>query len=162
MRAASIVPTINEGRLLRPRELGELLGVPVGTLANWRSARTVEHNGLWHPSWGQRPKSTSDAVDAARGLVATVPPLIPIYAHRMVPTDPQEAGNPVLSVMQSDIIYYGVDLLDWFERVPPLHDDQLGHADRRSTVAVLVLVPGGRRRRRSADLLHVSRRPRRG
>lgn len=28
------------GRLLRPRELGELLGVPVGTLANWRSART--------------------------------------------------------------------------------------------------------------------------
>lgn len=28
------------GRLLRPRELSELLGVPVGTLANWRSART--------------------------------------------------------------------------------------------------------------------------
>lgn len=28
------------GRLLRPRELSELLGVPVGTLANWPSART--------------------------------------------------------------------------------------------------------------------------
>lgn len=28
------------GRLLRPRELSDLLGVPVGTLANWRSART--------------------------------------------------------------------------------------------------------------------------
>ncbi len=28
------------GRLLRPDELSELLGVPVGTLANWRSART--------------------------------------------------------------------------------------------------------------------------
>lgn len=28
------------GRLLRPRELSVLLGVPVGTLANWRSART--------------------------------------------------------------------------------------------------------------------------
>jgi excisionase family DNA binding protein len=28
------------GRLLRPHELSELLGVPVGTLANWRSGRT--------------------------------------------------------------------------------------------------------------------------
>ncbi len=34
-------PTIRDtGRLLRPRELSELLGVPVATLANWRSART--------------------------------------------------------------------------------------------------------------------------
>ena len=30
----------DKGRLLRPHELSELLGVPVGTLANWRSART--------------------------------------------------------------------------------------------------------------------------
>ena len=41
MTATSTDPTIgNTGRLLRPRELSELLGVPVGTLANWRSART--------------------------------------------------------------------------------------------------------------------------
>lgn len=41
MTATSAEPTIrNTGRLLRPHELGELLGVPVGTLANWRSART--------------------------------------------------------------------------------------------------------------------------
>ena len=32
--------TRDTGRLLRPGELSELLGVPVGTLANWRSART--------------------------------------------------------------------------------------------------------------------------
>jgi hypothetical protein len=28
-------------------------------------------------------------------------------------TTPHEPGNPVLSVYQTDIIYYGNDLLDW-------------------------------------------------
>lgn len=41
MTASITGSTISDtGRLLRPRELSELLGVPVGTLANWRSART--------------------------------------------------------------------------------------------------------------------------
>jgi hypothetical protein len=44
-----------------------------------------------------------------------VPPLVPLYGHRYLPTVPSYTGNPVLSVMQTDIIYYGNDLLDWFD-----------------------------------------------
>lgn len=39
---------------------------------------------------------------------------MPIYGHRYLPTVPSMGGNPVLSVYQTDIIYYGNDLLDWF------------------------------------------------
>jgi hypothetical protein len=37
-------------------------------------------------------------------------------AHRYIPEEPHERGNPVLSVYQSDIIYYGADLDDYFRR----------------------------------------------
>jgi hypothetical protein len=39
-----------------------------------------------------------------------VPRLIPVYIHRFIPSEPPEAGNPVFSVHQSDIIIYGNDL----------------------------------------------------
>ena len=41
------------------------------------------------------------------------PKLIPVYSHRMMPDEPQAAGNPVFSVHQTDIIYYGSDLADY-------------------------------------------------
>ncbi len=41
--------------------------------------------------------------------------MIPVFSHRYLPDDPNEAGNPVFSVYQTDIIYYGADLLDYFE-----------------------------------------------
>ena len=65
--------------------------------------------------------------------VAAAPRLIPIYGHRMMPDEPQEPGNPVFSVHQTDIIHYGFDLADylrhefglpgrepWPERVRPI------------------------------------------
>lgn len=33
----------------------------------------------------------------------------------MIPDEPNEPGNPVYSVHQTDIIYYGSDLTDYFE-----------------------------------------------
>jgi hypothetical protein len=39
--------------------------------------------------------------------------LIPIYGHRMMPDEPHLPGNPVFSVYQTDIIYYGYDLADY-------------------------------------------------
>src|SRR5262249_17955195 len=42
--------------------------------------------------------------------------LIPLISHRYLPEEPHEAGNPVFSVYQSDVIYYGTDLIDYFER----------------------------------------------
>lgn len=70
----------------------------------------IEHNGFWLAEWGQRPDSLEMAWGRAREAVRAAPFLIPIYAHRYIPASPQEPGNPVFSVYQTDIIHYGLDL----------------------------------------------------
>ena len=74
----------------------------------------VEQNGFWLPEWGPRFNALADALVIAGDLISDAPTLIPIYGHRMMPDDPQSAGNPVFSVHQTDIIYYGFDLDDYF------------------------------------------------
>lgn len=76
----------------------------------------IEHNSFWLPEWGPRPGSLDEAVRAAEGLIAAAPRLIPVYAHRMMSAEPHEAGNPVFSVHQTDIIPYGFDLADYLRR----------------------------------------------
>jgi hypothetical protein len=73
----------------------------------------VEHNGFWLEEWGPRPTSWNEARQIVHNLVQGDPPLIPIFNHRMMPSEPCLAGNPVFSVHQTDIIYYGVDLRDY-------------------------------------------------
>jgi hypothetical protein len=76
----------------------------------------VEHNALWWPEWGSRPDQPDAREDVLRDVVARAPRLIPILAHRFLPATPKEAGNPVFSVHQSDIIHYGANLEDYLER----------------------------------------------
>ncbi|MEV6775264.1 hypothetical protein [Streptomyces syringium] len=73
----------------------------------------MEHNGFWHPVWGPRPAETSDALRIAQSELATVPQLVPVYSHRYLPGTAGEWGHPVLSVHQTDIIFYGNDLADY-------------------------------------------------
>ncbi|MGA2068602.1 MAG: SMI1/KNR4 family protein [Thermoguttaceae bacterium] len=73
----------------------------------------IENNGFWLEDWGPRPRTLADAKRAASNLVAAAPKLIPICVHRMMPEEPHLPGNPVFSVHQTDIIYYGVDLADY-------------------------------------------------
>lgn len=73
----------------------------------------VRNNGFWHESWGERPSDDTLAVVQAREHLATVPRMIPVYAHRCLPAGRGSFGNPVLSMYQTDIIYYGFDLLDY-------------------------------------------------
>ena len=75
----------------------------------------IERNGFWMSDWGTKPSDVSEAVAIARQHIAAAPKLIPIYAHRYIPSEPSLAGNPVYSVYQTDIIFYGVDLQDYFE-----------------------------------------------
>jgi hypothetical protein len=124
-----------------PPDLAELLraGLPIGEKwPNWRAAVQgddnaikqiqqmldwphegmcfdVEHNGAWDPSWGSRPASMQDALRIASDAVRAAPMLIPVYGHRYLPSDPCEAGNPVFSIHQWDIIVYGRDLQSYFE-----------------------------------------------
>jgi hypothetical protein len=76
----------------------------------------VEENGLWWPEWGSRPESAADRELVLRKAVSEAPKLIPLYSHRYIPSEPNETGNPVFSIVQSDVIYYGTDLTDYFER----------------------------------------------
>jgi hypothetical protein len=76
----------------------------------------VEHNGLWEPEWGRRPSSEGERAEVVTKVVGDAPKLIPLVSHRYLPEEPHEVGNPVFSVVQSDVIYYGADLADYFER----------------------------------------------
>ncbi|HEY2210407.1 MAG TPA: hypothetical protein VGH62_02080 [Bradyrhizobium sp.] len=70
----------------------------------------IERNYLWLKRWGNRPETNSAALDVARKDFETWPRLLPIFAHRFLVAEPCCDGNPVLSIMGADIIYYGADL----------------------------------------------------
>jgi hypothetical protein len=94
-----------------PNELRERFGRPIdGVLFD------VEHNGMWHHTWGERPAGLDEALETARLQLAQVPKMIPVYAHRFLPAGRGASGHPVLSMWQTDIIYYGVDLVDYIHQ----------------------------------------------
>lgn len=72
----------------------------------------IEHDGFWLEEWGSRPPTLDEAHRLVGSLVAA-PKLIPVYMHRMMPSEPCSAGNPVFSVHQRETIYYGFDLRDY-------------------------------------------------
>jgi hypothetical protein len=128
---------------LFPADLREFLslGLPVSDdFPNWRTGKIVdghgsrstidglldwpsrgmcfdiENNGFWLRDWGPRPNQLEDAFQLARKFVKQAPPLIPVFSHRFLPAEPLTAGNPVLSVYQTDIIYYGSDLASYWAK----------------------------------------------
>ena len=113
-----------------PPDLRSLLalGLPTGRqFPNWRDGSVdeirgllrepvdgvlfdVTHNGFWFAPWGSRPSDITNAIALASDRLHDVPVLVPIFMHRYISSRPHEPGNPVLSVMQTDIICYGTDL----------------------------------------------------
>ena len=73
----------------------------------------VEHNSFWLSDWGPKPDSLQAALARARDAIRAAPFLVPVYSHRYLPAVPCVAGNPVFSVYQTDIIYYGLDLCSY-------------------------------------------------
>jgi hypothetical protein len=76
----------------------------------------VQRNDLWWPEWGPKPELSTEQAARLREALAAAPKLIPLYGHRYLPETPSERGNPVFSVYQADVIYYGADLADWIHR----------------------------------------------
>lgn len=123
----------NEFGFIFPPDLRNLLQMPFpkgGSFINWHSrssirkamewpwegiAFDIENNNFWHKSWGEKPTALSEQLDVAKSFYDQYPKLIPIYSHRYMPATPVEAGNPVFSVYQTDIIYYGYDLASYLE-----------------------------------------------
>jgi hypothetical protein len=75
----------------------------------------IERDGFWLEEWGPRPVLLAEAFTVARRMIAQAPKLIPIFSHRYLPDRPGLSGNPVFSVYQTDIIYYGNSLFDYLE-----------------------------------------------
>lgn len=75
----------------------------------------VEHNDLWPDSWGEKPEASQMPARVAE-LIAAAPALIPVYGHRYLLDHKVGGDYPVLSVYQSDIIFYGSNLRDYLLR----------------------------------------------
>jgi hypothetical protein len=75
----------------------------------------IEQNNFWMDVWGVIPEREAERREIATAAVRAAPKLIPLLGHRYLPADPCEPGNPVFSVYQTDIIYYGADLEHYFQ-----------------------------------------------
>lgn len=80
----------------------------------------IEYNNFWLDCFGE--KTGDKEKDKAKALEymknakeEDLPKLIPIYSHRYVPSFPDNIDVPILSVHQTDIIYYGRNIEDYFE-----------------------------------------------
>jgi hypothetical protein len=73
----------------------------------------VENNDFWPQSWGLRPSPIDEALRIAEAEYRKWPTLVPLYSHRYMPAAPSESGAPVFSVYQTDVIYYGENLLSY-------------------------------------------------
>jgi hypothetical protein len=60
--------------------------------------------------WGKKPETLPAALDIVRQDFETWPRLLSIYGHRFLAAQPGRSGNPIFSIMQTDIICYGADL----------------------------------------------------
>ncbi|MDR2976083.1 MAG: hypothetical protein LBV19_02055 [Streptococcaceae bacterium] len=68
----------------------------------------------WSESWGSEPANQMEREEVLREKIQSAPKLIPIYSHRYI-TSFQDRENPVFSIVGSDIIYYGENLISYLE-----------------------------------------------
>ncbi len=74
----------------------------------------IKNNSFWYEDWGEKPNSFCEQIQIAKKHFKKYPKLIPIFVHRYIPETPSKEGNPIFSVWQTDIIYYGLNLEHYF------------------------------------------------
>ncbi|MEU1837196.1 hypothetical protein [Micromonospora chersina] len=85
----------------------------------WPLATALDHiqHGEWPPGWSRRPHDLARRMAKAKRLLADVPPMVPVYAHRYLPAGRGSSGHPVLSIHRlSDTIVYGNDLAHYIDQ----------------------------------------------
>jgi hypothetical protein len=75
----------------------------------------IEHAEFWLEEWGDKPAPLEQRFVVAKRAIDQAPTLVPVCGHRYMPDRPSLPGNPVFSVWQTDIIYYGIDLQNYLE-----------------------------------------------
>ncbi|MFE4456685.1 hypothetical protein ACFROC_04935 [Nocardia tengchongensis] len=69
-------------------------------------------------------------MEITRRRLKEAPQLVPAFGHRFLPGIAGQSGHPVLSIVQTDAIYYGPDLSDYLRRefLRQASDLDLAHA----------------------------------
>ena len=74
----------------------------------------IEHNNFWYEEIEINSNLLVEKIDSFKSWYnKNVPKLIPIYSHRYMCSEPKKSGVPVYSVYQTDIIYYGMNIVDY-------------------------------------------------
>lgn len=100
---------------------------PAGHVAAWHERLIggitfdIRENGFWSPSFGPRPDDVDEQVEAAVRAYPELPTLFPVHGHRAIPISAAPgfdtaSGNPILSVVQTDVIVYADDLAGLLHR----------------------------------------------
>ncbi|MFG1774865.1 hypothetical protein ACGFIG_00330 [Micromonospora sp. NPDC049048] len=98
-------------RQLDSTTLQEQLDWPIATALN-----DIEQ-GEWPPGWGNRPHELVLRIAKAKRLLAEVPQMVALYAHRYLPAGRGSFGHPVLSIHRlTDTIVYGHDLAHYIDQ----------------------------------------------
>ncbi len=82
----------------------------------WEQVTPAFQPRLWLSSWGPQPQTAEQAYAVLHEQLARAPRLLRLFGHRFLPATPRAAGNPVFSIVRTDIIVYGNDLSDYFAR----------------------------------------------
>ena len=106
----------------------------------------VEKGAFWHDDWGERPTDQSARKELITSMVEAAPKLIPLHSHRFLVAGLDLEPTPVLSVMQSDVIYYTDSIeeclaADFPDLAPGLEPPKLSMLDEKACLSALRAVP---------------------
>jgi hypothetical protein len=91
------------------KKIKELLNLPIkGILSD------LEED-FWNEIWGEKPSMLEEAKKVVIRHYQNAPKLVPIFFHRFIPYVKNKKIVPVFSIHQSDIIYYGENLISYLE-----------------------------------------------
>lgn len=68
----------------------------------------------WSNNWGKEPKNLEERMSQIKDMVNKAPTIIPIYIHRGMAAI-NIKNNPVFSILDIDVIYYGNNILEYFQ-----------------------------------------------
>lgn len=77
----------------------------------------IEYNDFWIDKWGDMPKSLKDKALILETELEKAPKLLPIFKHRFMVAETFSVGidSPIISIVQSDIIFFGHNMTEYLE-----------------------------------------------
>jgi hypothetical protein len=78
----------------------------------------VEHQELWWPAWGERPRASAEAVNVARRALGELAPLVPVRNYHYLSSEPSQPGNPVFLCHETDVFVCSSNLWTSWKGVP--------------------------------------------